>query len=89
MNKNWISIAREVFPDARIIDAALEYPRTASGWSVETIPPESITDNKLIINLQDHLTYDSEYEFPVELEKLWLYYGAYPDLNYRNINHFF
>ena len=85
MNKNWITIAREVFPDARIIDAALEYPRTASGWSVETIPPESITDDKLIINLQDHLTYDSEYEFPVELEKLWLYYGAYSNLNYSNI----
>ena len=83
--KDWRHIVREVYPDCRLLDAALVYPRTDSGWNVETVHPDSITDDKLIINMQDHLTASPEFEFPVELEKLWIYLNTFDTVNFDNI----
>ena len=61
--KNWIHIVREVFPGAEILDAALNYPITESGWdiSVPKRPWDCDFDNPdyhLFVNLQDMLTGD-------------------------------
>src|SRR5210317_1875924 len=63
MFKPWTSIVREVFPEAEILDAALKYPITESGWDIEVPqrPGECDFDNPnyhLIVNLQDMLTGD-------------------------------
>jgi len=63
MFKPWTNIVREVFPEAEILDAALNYPITDTGWdiSVPQRPWECDFDNPnyhLIVNLQDMLTGD-------------------------------
>lgn len=61
--KPWTSIVKEVFPQAEILDAALNYPITESGWdiSVPKRPWDCDFDNPdyhLFVNLQDMLTGD-------------------------------
>jgi len=63
MFKLWTDIVREVFPEAEILDAALNYPITDSGWdiAVPRRPWECDFDNPnyhLFVNLQDMLIGD-------------------------------
>ena len=61
--KPWTSIVKEVFPHAEILDAALRYPITDSGWDIEVpLRPDvcdfADPDYHLFVNLQDMLTGD-------------------------------
>ena len=61
MAKNWRTVIKEVFPHAEILDAALNYPISDTGWDISV--PESPAqctfqdpDYHLFVNLQDMLT---------------------------------
>jgi len=78
LHKHFTNIIREVFPKADIFDSALVHPITKNGWDVNV--PQisdcnfSDPDYRLIINLQDMLTYYPGLEFPSELIKLHQYF---------------
>ena len=66
-------IVREVFPNADILDAALQYPVTEHGWIVDLPVPsywrDKRPDHKLFVCLQDWLTQGEQY--PLELENCY------------------
>ena len=74
MVKHWTQYVREVFPKAEIMDAALKYPITETGWDVGVPSPAFCNfedpDYRLVINLQDMLTPYKDLSFPGELVKL-------------------
>ena len=61
MSKLWTSVVKEVFPRAEILDAALKFPITESGWDI-AVPVSPLDcnfsdpDYHLFVNLQDMLT---------------------------------
>jgi len=60
MHEHWTQIVRQIFPDSHILDSALEYPITSTGWDI-AVPQRTIEcefdnpDYHLFINLQDML----------------------------------
>tara|TARA_B100001057_G_scaffold397280_1_gene407380 strand:- start:1023 stop:2054 length:1032 start_codon:yes stop_codon:yes gene_type:complete len=59
-HKQWTTVVREIFPCADILDSALEYPITSTGWDISS--PQTVIecnfddpDYHLFVNLQDML----------------------------------
>jgi hypothetical protein len=62
------NIVKQIFPNSTVIDAALKFPITKNGWEVE-MPGRfdckfDDPDWRLILNLQDMLTYDADHNYP-------------------------
>lgn len=77
--KYWTDIIREVFPNADILDAALEYPVTNNGWNLDLPKIEDCRFDdpkyKLFVCLQDWLSEGEKY--PSELERAYEYFSKH------------
>ena len=77
-------IIKQFFPNSIVLDAALKYPITPRGWSVDIPGPYLCRFNEpdfwLILNLQDMLTANPR-EFPAELMQIHKFYESWADLS--------
>ena len=78
-------LVKQVFPHSTIIDAALKFPITKDGWEVDMPDEDECNfDNpewRLVLNLQDMLTFDEDDDIPRELLTIQAFYQEWADLN--------
>jgi hypothetical protein len=78
-------LVKQVFPHSTIIDAALKFPITKDGWEVDMPDEDECNfDNpewRLVLNLQDMLTFDHDDDVPRELLTIQAFYQEWADLN--------
>jgi hypothetical protein len=78
-------LVKQVFPHCTIIDAALKFPITKDGWEVDMPDEDECNfDNpewRLVLNLQDMLTFDHDDDVPRELLTIQAFYQEWADLN--------
>ena len=78
-------LVNQVFPRCTIIDAALKFPITKDGWEVDMPDEDECNfDNpewRLVLNLQDMLTFDHDDDVPRELLTIQAFYQEWADLN--------
>ena len=78
-------LVKQVFPHCTIIDAALKFPITKDGWEVDMPDEDECNfDNpewRLVLNLQDMLTFDEDDDIPRELLTIQAFYQEWADLN--------
>ena len=71
-------LVKQVFPHSTIIDAALKFPITKDGWEVDMPDEDECNfDNpewRLVLNLQDMLTFDHDDDVPRELLTIQAFY---------------
>ena len=79
------TLIKQVFPYSTIIDAALKFPITKDGWEVDMPDQDACQfDNpewRLVLNLQDMLTFDDDDDIPRELLKIQGFYQGWADLD--------
>jgi len=78
------NIVKQIFPNSTVIDAALKFPITKNGWEVE-MPGRfdckfDDPDWRLILNLQDMLTY-GDHDDPRELIMIDEFYRGWADMD--------
>ena len=70
---------RQIFPNSLIVDAALKFPVTPTGWEVDCPGPNECRfyekDFYLVLNLQDMLCSPDGGDFPIELERIHATYN--------------
>ena len=78
-------LVKQVFPHSTIIDAALKFPITKDGWEVNMPDEDECNfdnpDWRLVLNLQDMLTFDHDDDVPRELLTIQAFYQEWADLN--------
>ena len=79
------TLIKQVFPYSTIIDAALKFPITKDGWEVDMPDQDACQfDNpewRLVLNLQDMLTFNDDDDIPRELLKIQGFYQGWADLD--------